>query len=665
MSFLVALALGIAGLAVAPLIAHLFRRGRVKEQPFPPAALVPKARSAARESRRLQDWLLFLVRAALILSLALLGATPLVQCSRLQLSRSGGASVALSLVVDDSLSMRARLGSGTTRFERARAGALELVKSARRGDALGVILAGRPARVLIPPTTDLDRVRQALSEIKPTDRSTDLAGAVQLARSLLAELPQRDKQLAVLSDFAADPPADGRPGVWAPLTDLGEPVLDCAVISAQRQSAHVEATVACNTSKAAEGRKLELLPGDPLVDDAPVGAPVGSAELAARGGVQTISIALPKSGDALGVRITGKDAIERDDAGSVSRESVGFVVGVVSDPARSSPSTGGRTLLEQALTALGEDISLRPLSVVPEDPAELSRLSALILDDPPGLGPEVREALTAWIARGKVAVAFLGRRVENVQLGSTLEPFAHGAVRWQPSAAQGLNPSSLSWLGPEAAALNVLAPKGRPLLEGADLPGTRVLGRWQDGAPFLFERDLERGLVLTFGLSASADDSDLPLRPAFLALLDHVLELARERSGPARSAPGTSWRFSASQQPQIRGPGGVLPAVETAQNAAERVFVPELAGRYSIKTVDGSQERAVTLDPQEISAEPKQNPAQAALPGGQKPNSGVDISAEVVWLALGLLALELGLRGARLASALRRRRDERVAAAAE
>jgi Mg-chelatase subunit ChlD len=663
-SFLVALALGIAGLAVAPLIAHLFRRGRVKEQPFPPAALVPTARSAARESRRLQDWLLFLVRAGLIVALALLGATPLVQCSRLQLSRAGGASVALALVVDDSLSMRARLDSGTTRFERARAGALELAKSARRGDALGVILAGRPARVLIPPTTDLDRVKKTLSEIKPTDRSTDVAGAVQLARSLLAELPQRDKQLAVLSDFAADPPTEGRPAVWAPLSDLGEPVLDCAVISAQRQSTHVEATIACNTAKAAEGRKLELLPGDPTVDEAPVGTAIGNAALAARGGVQTVTIALPKTGDALGVRLTGKDAIEHDDAGSVSRESVGFVVGVVSDPTRSSPSTGGRTLLEQALSALGEDVALRPLSVVPEDPAELSRLSALILDDPPGLGPEVREALAAWIARGKVAVAFLGRRVENVQLGSTLEPFAHGAVRWQPSRARGLNPSSLSWLGPEAAALNDLAPKGRPLLEGADLPGARVQGRWQDGAPFLFERDLERGLVLTLGLSASADDSDLPLRPAFLALLDHVLELARERSGPARSAPGTSWRFSTSQHPEIRGPGGALPAAENAQNDAERVFVPELAGRYLIKTVDGSHERAVSIEPQEISAEPRQNPAQSAVPGGRQANSGVDISAEVVWLALALVALELGLRAARLSSALRRRRDERVTAAA-
>ena len=94
------------------------------------------------------------------------------------------------------------------------------------------------------------------------------------------------------------------------------------------------------------------------------------------------------------------------------------------------------------------------------------------------------------------------------------------------------------------------------------------------------------------------------------------------------------------------------------------MFVPELAGRYRIKTVDGSHERAVSIEPQEISAEPRQNPAQSAIPGGRQANSGVDISAEVVWLALALVALELGLRAARLSSALRRRRDEGVTAAA-
>jgi Mg-chelatase subunit ChlD len=662
-SFLVGLALAIAGLAIAPLIAHLFRRGRVREQPFPPVALVPRALSVARESRRLQDRLLFAVRAAIILALAVLGATPLVQCSRLRLARSEGASVALAIVLDDSLSMRARLGSGKTRWERAKDGALELARSARRGDAITVVLGGHPARVLVPPTSDLDAVRGALSGAPITDRSTDLGAATQLARSLLAELPQRDKQLAVLSDFAGDPPPEGQPPLWAPLPELGEAIADCGVVSAEQRGTRVEATIACNSARAAASRKLEALAADPLIDEGAAMKPLASAELAPRGGAQMVSVALPKGNDALGVRLSGGDAIAHDDLASVSREGAAFTVGVFSDPARSSPSTGGRTLLEQALVALGADIALRPLAVLPEDPKELARIAVLVLDDPPGLGPEVRDALSAWLATGKVAIAFLGPRAERVQLGSTLEPFAHGAVRWEATDEKGLDPQSLSWLGPEAAALAELRPRGRAQIEGADLPGARIRARWSDGSAFLFERDHERGLVLTLGLPSSADESDFPLRPAFLALLDHVIELARERSGPQRSSPGTAWRFSASQRTEIRGPGGRLAPAEAEPSDSGRTFFPELAGRYLVKTSDASHERTVTLDPLEITSEPRQPAAAAKAPGAGKAGPGVDVSSDVVSLLLGLVALEVALRAARAVSVLRRRENRPAAAA--
>ena len=101
MSFAVAAALGVAALLVVPALAHLLRRGRARELAFPPAALVPNTRSTARQKRRLEDRLLLALRVLSVILLALLGATPLVQCQRVSLSRHAGASVALALVVDD------------------------------------------------------------------------------------------------------------------------------------------------------------------------------------------------------------------------------------------------------------------------------------------------------------------------------------------------------------------------------------------------------------------------------------------------------------------------------------------------------------------------------------------------------------------------------------
>ena len=146
MSFLAAAALAVGLLFLVPALAHLLRRGQAREISFPPALLVPTARSTARQRRRLEDRLLLALRVLTVLMLALLGATPFVRCSRVSLARNSGASVALALVIDDSLSMRARLSSGRTRHQRAIDGAKELLSSARSGDSVAIVLAGRPAK---------------------------------------------------------------------------------------------------------------------------------------------------------------------------------------------------------------------------------------------------------------------------------------------------------------------------------------------------------------------------------------------------------------------------------------------------------------------------------------------------------------------------------------
>ncbi|HEY3494379.1 MAG TPA: BatA domain-containing protein, partial [Polyangiaceae bacterium] len=102
MSFLVAAALAVGLLVVAPLVAHLLRRGRTPERVFPPAMLVSKLETHSKERARLEDRSLLSLRMAMVLVLALLGATPLVRCSRLSVDRPHGASVAIALVLDDS-----------------------------------------------------------------------------------------------------------------------------------------------------------------------------------------------------------------------------------------------------------------------------------------------------------------------------------------------------------------------------------------------------------------------------------------------------------------------------------------------------------------------------------------------------------------------------------
>src|SRR5690606_19863915 len=125
-----------------------------------------------------------------------------VRCSDLSVDRKAGASVALAIVVDDSQSMRATTAGGETRFELAKQGATQLLQSARKGDVIALVGAGRPARLLVNATPDLGAARQALEQLKVSDRATDLSEAVALARTAVKELPHSDKRIVLLSDMA-------------------------------------------------------------------------------------------------------------------------------------------------------------------------------------------------------------------------------------------------------------------------------------------------------------------------------------------------------------------------------------------------------------------------------------------------------------------------------
>src|SRR4029077_893022 len=175
--------------------------------------------------------------------------------------RSGGASVAMAIVFDDSMSMRAR-SRGASRFERARKGARELLASAREGDAVALVLAAEPARVALAATTDLAAARSTIEAIGESDRATDLDGALSLAQELLSALPQVDRRIVVLSDLA-----DGRPEgpplgetssvpIWNALPELAAPDSDCAVMRADRSGIRVHVKVACSPGATAAARRV-------------------------------------------------------------------------------------------------------------------------------------------------------------------------------------------------------------------------------------------------------------------------------------------------------------------------------------------------------------------------------------------------------------------------
>jgi Mg-chelatase subunit ChlD len=643
LSFVTIFALGLSLLVAAPTLAHLLRRGRATEQPFPAAALVPTTRSSARERSRLEDRGLLLLRALMILTLAALGAGPLVRCSRVALGRSGGASVAIAIVVDDSASMRTRLPSGKTRFQRAVEGAHELLVSARDGDAVALIQAGKPARLSLAAGTDLQAAGRAIDELKPTDRATDLGAALALARAALSSLPHKDKRVVLLSDLAGELPSEPTKDVWAALPELATKADDCGVLRAEQSGPRITVTVACSTETAARSRSVRL------VSKAGTKA---EARVVVQRGEQTLKLEAKPEPNA-SVELTGSDQNPDDDRAEVAPESRGLSLAVHVDTELETVATGGAPLLEQALHSLSYGAPVRPLSELPREAGELNDVAALFIDDPPGLTPETRGAIDSWLESGAVAALFLGARGHDTQLGASLEPFLRGAVDWEPIAANtGVDVGSLGWLGAEAESLKELAPKGRTRLDTALLPGAEVVGRWSDGKVLITRQERGRGLLFSVGLPVSVEVSDLPLRPAFLALLDHMVSEALRRRGPRASEAGTEWWFPTKGNLQVSSHAGPL-ALREADG--QRVVTPETTGRYEINLSGKTEARFIVLPAEEVLSVPNQE-----LPStwrGSKSDGGsqVDASPELGWFFLALLGLELGARFWRL---LRERRAQ-------
>jgi len=672
MSFLSIGGLLIALLVVAPIAAHLLRRKQAEEQRFPAARLVPPTPPTARKRSMLEDRALFSVRALAVLGLAILGATPFVRCSRLALNRNNGASVALAIVLDDSLSMRAKLPGGSTRFARALVAARELSQGLATGDAVAIVLAGAPPRVALGSTTNLAAVTAALDAVEPSDRGTDLDGAAQLARGLLHGLVQRDKRVVVLSDLADGAPdapllqGDADVAVWVPLPELSAAGQDCAVTRADRSGNKVGARVVCSGRELASaapsasasaakvagaGRSIEIRAGSKVLV---------TAKLTASTRTEEVALTLPDGApDRLSAVLTGSDAIAEDDEAPVISAGGALPIAVVVDAAATRVATGGAPPIEQALAALQLDAQIHPLPSVPEHDTELNAYAALIVDDAPGFTPEVRRELAAWVTRGGVVLLTLGPRAASAPLGAGFEGLIPGVVRWglvtpaltaasNPAGSFGVDPASAPTLGSSAPGLASLDPHGRAALDAVATEGADVLATWKDGAPFLLRRALGRGAVLALTLPLTTEESDLALRPAFLSLLESFVSTARARGGARRIDVGQAWTFDGYKDVRVRrvpreGAGAPQSIAVNEQDRRLRADAP-LAGLYELMLDGEATTRVAAVPDREIDLRPRKvrDEARAASLGGVA--SALDASPYVALALLGLLAVELALR---------------------
>jgi len=263
------------------------------------------------------------------------------------------------------------------------------------------------------------------------------------------------------------------------------------------------------------------------------------------------------------------------------------------------------------------------------------------VDDPPGFTPEQRRALTSYIEGGGVMLVALGPRASAAPLGATLQPLLDHATTWSESKAKGAKPDAEAvLLGEAARSLVDLGAAKRTTLSPADVGTIETLASWSDGAPLIARRTLGRGEAWIVTLPFAIDASDLPLRPAFIALVDAFVAAAHTHAAPRRADVGSTWTLPSGASSAM-GPSG---PIELVREGARAKLVPPLAGAYHV-TIDGKDElRVASPIARETDLRPRALKSQEASSHLGATQAQIDISPHVAIALLLLLTVEMVLR---------------------
>ncbi|HKU42803.1 MAG TPA: VWA domain-containing protein, partial [Polyangiales bacterium] len=145
--------------AVLPVLIHRMRKRELPRLVLPTFALLARASAKSQQRRALSDLLLLVLRVAILVFACLSLATPYVTA---RVSLGDGQLGSAVFVIDDSLSMSRDEPAGSL-ISQASARVLDAIASLPVGSEVAIVLGGKPARVLVPLSSDLAAAQRALN----------------------------------------------------------------------------------------------------------------------------------------------------------------------------------------------------------------------------------------------------------------------------------------------------------------------------------------------------------------------------------------------------------------------------------------------------------------------------------------------------------------------
>lgn len=187
------------GLAAAsiPFVLHLLSSVKAQEVYFPTLRFLQLSMEKTARRRRIQHWLLLVLRALLLAFLALSAAEPFSDATGGWLT---GRNYAAVIILDNSFSMAARNGADA-RFDRAKAEATALLDGTGRPTIAAVMTTCSDGKGNDVLTAEVVELRDEVARARIGFGRASVARCVAQAVKLLSEDPSAQKSIYLFSDM--------------------------------------------------------------------------------------------------------------------------------------------------------------------------------------------------------------------------------------------------------------------------------------------------------------------------------------------------------------------------------------------------------------------------------------------------------------------------------
>jgi hypothetical protein len=641
MSFLAPLFFAaLAGLAI-PVLLHLTQREKKQIVRFPSLMFVRRIPYQSVRRRKIQNWLLLMVRMAALALIILAFTRPLLNSTGVPAGMANAREVVVLL--DTSYSM----GFGD-RWARAQAAAREQIAGLTASDRGSVVLFGSGAEIQLRSTSERSRLQASVDAAAPGPSATRFAPALKVAGSILAESTLPKREVVIVSDFQrggwrgeegaklpkgatlAAVPIQG-PADKPNLTVTG--VTFTRSFFSDQQRLVVTAGITNRTEQPAKGGTATLEVGGLTIATKPVAVDGGSS-------TSVVFDAFTVSGRNMraSVRLSD-DALAFDNTFNFTVSPIEPVHITVLDRGSAASALYLTRVLSIGESPKFEAVFRQEDALSDED---LRRSAVVVLNDI-DVGPPLARRLARYVEQGGGMFVATGPRARWPQdvdtlpatIGPPVDRTRGDAAR--VGALEYGHPVFEPFRAPRSGDFSAIPVYGYRNLTA--VMGAQVLARFDAGTPAVLERRVGRGRVLLWGSTLDVSWSDLPTKPVFLPFIHQAV---RHLAGYTEPEPwltvgqvfNTSTvaaRGTAAQRVVLTPSGRRLPLDDEGTDVLELTE----QGFYEVRgdanqsdaivaaNVDPAEADLTPMDPREITAA-----ATEGEGGADSAQSGVPLTPE-------------------------------------